>query len=318
MDRIRFPADWSPDGKFLAIVESDEGPEALRKDLGIRLWDATTGKELGLLSDNRQLRTLRFSPEGKLLAVGDGKGAVNLWNVETRQFRQIDAHELPVLSLSFSPDGRTLATGSADETIKLWDVATGLQQTNACRGQLGGVSALAFSPDGKRIASGSRNSPVKIWKPGGDEMMEEIRGLHSEDYGNLAFSPDGKRMATGCEDDSVKLWDIKTLNLTAELTGVIYVVAFTSDSRRLLASTKRGEAFWCDLKTGDRQRLPSYSGNLKRVISVDLSPDRRVAALGHEDGTIQLLEVATGESLRSFQAHAGRVRTLTQPLQREA
>ena len=118
-------------------------------------------------------------------------------------------------------------------------------------------------------------------------------------------------MAAGCDDNTVKVWNVKTLDTDSVLPGMIYVVAFTRDSRHLLASTKKNEAFWCDLDTNARKPLPGYGGELRRVICVDLSPDRRVAALGFEDGMIHVLEVDNGKSLGLFQGHSGRVRTLS-------
>src|SRR5262249_10212665 len=119
-----------------------------------------------------------------------------------------------------------------------------------------------------------------------------------------------RSMAAGCEDNTVKVWDTQTLAERAILPELIYVVVWTRDSKHLLASTRKGEAYWCDLETSKRQSLPAYSGNLKRVICADLSPDRRLAALGHEDGTIQILEVETGNTLARYQGHTRRVRTL--------
>src|SRR5260221_4709277 len=72
------PAGIAPDGRVLALIEPGEGSEGLRSDRGIHLWEIRTGQDLGVLEDHRQIHSLRFSPDGKLLAAGDGKGMVNL------------------------------------------------------------------------------------------------------------------------------------------------------------------------------------------------------------------------------------------------
>jgi WD40 repeat protein/serine/threonine protein kinase len=309
------PATISPDGKWLAVIDPDEGPEALQRDRGIRLWDLESGRELEALKDARQIRSLCFSPNGRFLAAGDGQGNVHVRDLTTREVIRIMAHGLPVLSLTFSPDGKVLATGSSDETIKLWDAATGRERPNHFRGQGGSVSSLAFSPDGRRLACGNRNSRAKIWdfdELERGETVNEIRDLHTKEYANFAFSPNGRSMAAGCHGDKVVVWDVETLHTNSVLEGMRYVVAFTSDSKHLLAADAKNTGYWCDLETKSRRRLPGHSGDLNReVYCVALAPDGRTVALGFENGTIELWELDTGKAVGSLQAHAGRVRTLS-------
>ena len=189
-------------------------------------------------------------------------------------------------------------------------MATGEEKTNHLRGQVGTSWALAFSPDGQQLASGGRDSPIKIWRVDQSETMDELRHLHSKDYGNFAFAPNGKSMAAGFEDVTVKLFDVESMKPTGVLTGMQFVVAFSGDSRHLLASKANGVAYWWDVEAQYGQPLPAYSGNLSNVICADLSSDGSVAALGHADGMIQLLEVLSGKTLWMFQAHSARIRTL--------
>src|SRR6185295_7159013 len=56
------------------------------------------------------------------------------------------------------------------------------------------------------------------------------------------------------------------------------------------------------------QPVPSYNGRLEgKVFCVDLSPDRRTAALGFDNGDIQVLEIDSGRQIARFHAHAGGV-----------
>jgi WD40 repeat protein/predicted Ser/Thr protein kinase len=300
------------DGKCLALIEPDTGPEGLKRDRGIRLWDLRAGMEVGFLEDKRQIRSLRFSPAGDRLAVGGGEGTVHVWDLATRSVHQIAAHQMPVNALGFSPDGSTLAAGSSDGTIRFWNFVANQEQTHCLRGHVGEVSSLAFSPDGKRLASGSRNSPVRIWHLDQVEARDRIEGLYTFHYGNFTFSPDGKTFAAGCRDKTVKVWDVETFAVRKVLPGMNYVVAFDIDSSRLLASGPRGALpHWWNIRSDTRELLPSYSSDLDAVYCVDLSPDRRIAALGREDGKIELLEVSSGKRIGFLEGHSNRVRTLS-------
>ena len=304
------PAVIDRHGKILAVLETDEASETHDKDLGIRLWDLETTTDRGLLTDSRRIRTLRLSSTGKFLAVAHGDGTVQLWELPGTRSRLLVASEKPVTALAFSPDESELATGTSDEIIRRWNTAEGFEIESDLRGHAGLVSALAYSPNGQSLASGSRDTTIKLWQLSQTAVQDEIHNLHSKDFGNVTFSPDGKSIAAGCDDITVKIWQVDTLKPTAVLTGMLYTVAFAPDSKHLLASTPGNEGYWWDLERQTGQPLPGYRGDIKRVTCVDLSPDGLIAALGLADGTIEILEIASGRQIGTLPGHAQHVRSL--------
>jgi WD40 repeat protein len=71
------------------------------------------------------VNSLRFSPDGKLLAVGDASSAISLWDAQSGRSRgTLRGHTGEIRMTAFSPDGAVLASASADSTIRLWSLAT--------------------------------------------------------------------------------------------------------------------------------------------------------------------------------------------------
>ena len=116
---------FSPDGRHLASAGFD---------FTVRVWDATTGKEVQAL-----------------------KG-----------------HDWPIHGVAFSPDGRHLASCSADSTVRVWDWTTGqelrvLEPRHAAR-----VESVAFSRDGKLLASASWDRTVKVWDTATWKLLHDL------------------------------------------------------------------------------------------------------------------------------------------------
>jgi WD40 repeat protein len=113
----------SPDGRTLAAAVGGT----------LRLYDLDTNRELRRLDNVALTGGLAFSPDGRLLALGEMSG-VSLWNPATGELLgRASGHWGAVQALRFAPDGESLVSGSDDTTALIWDVARLLEEGRRLR-----------------------------------------------------------------------------------------------------------------------------------------------------------------------------------------
>ncbi|MHB1424561.1 MAG: WD40 repeat domain-containing protein [Gemmataceae bacterium] len=227
---------------------------------GIRLCDAATGKERGVLqrSSPRGFFGISLSRDGKMLAAEeiwreeddykdakkDAKTGIALWDVATgKVIRDLDSN---AGSLAFAPDGKTLAVSTGyGEGVKLLDVATG-KERGKCAAEKTYISELAFTPDGKTLAGCNHQGTVYLWDAARGEEKAHLQHGETQMASCLAFAPDGKTLAVGVgprnsrviEGGEIVLWDPATREKRLTLRGHIgnvRALTFNADST-LLAS----------------------------------------------------------------------------------
>ncbi len=153
---------FSPDGTLLAGAGATGRSPAF-------VWDAATGQRDATLYDpgGQSVNDVAFSPDGKLLAVGDSNGSIYLWHTATYTLAATltaPGQHGPVNCLTFSRNGTFLADADGNGNAYLWHTATDQLAgtfTGTSQAQVWGV---AFSPDGKllAIADGDGNIYVRV------------------------------------------------------------------------------------------------------------------------------------------------------------
>ncbi|RAH54376.1 WD40 repeat-like protein [Aspergillus piperis CBS 112811] len=245
------------------------------------------------------VRTVTFSPNGRLLASGAGDRTIKLWDTATGTLQHnLVGHRNSVLSVAFAPDGQWLASGSEDKTIKLWNLVTETLRT--LEGHEGPVWSVAISADGQLLASSSGDSTVKVWNSTTGLPMT-LKG-HRGHVRSIALSQDGRWLASGSDDQTIKIWDPATgaLEHTFERTTlVVESVAFSPDGR--LASGAGPVQVWDPVNRVLQQTLGSLED---RAWAVKFSPDgQKLVSSYFFDRTIRLWDLATGTLQRTFSGH---------------
>ncbi len=248
--------------------------------------------------------SVAFSPDGKLLALGDTKGEIHLRQVaDGRHDLTCKGHTTWVLSLAFNPDGRIFASSSADCTVKLWDVDTG-QCLQTLQGHDNEVWSVAFSPDGSTLVSGGDDRTVKLWSVRTGECIKTFQG-HTSWVHSVAFSPDGQMLVSGSDDQTVRLWDINTGEWLKTFQGHrdgIRAIAVSPDGQMLASSSEDQTVKLWDISTG--QCLTTLQGHSNEIYSVAFSPQGNLLASGSHDQTVKLWDISTGECLKTLQGHS--------------
>ncbi|NDJ53424.1 MAG: WD40 repeat domain-containing protein, partial [Chloroflexi bacterium] len=111
-------ARWSPDATRIASIASDQT---------IRIWDAETAEQVGVLNLDAQGTAVAWSSDSnRLLTLTDAGGVI--WDVESGSQLLIlpfDEHIAAVTTIKWSSDGQQILTGSNDGTAFVWDATSG-------------------------------------------------------------------------------------------------------------------------------------------------------------------------------------------------
>jgi eukaryotic-like serine/threonine-protein kinase len=109
----------SSDGRRFAWYELPTGDPTV----AIVVWDVERDEEVARFRvSHRTVGQMRLSPDGRSLAVVDGK-AVRVWDLDTREeVVVLRGHAGTICDIAFGAGGRCLASVGRDDTVRVWDV----------------------------------------------------------------------------------------------------------------------------------------------------------------------------------------------------
>jgi WD40 repeat protein len=206
--------DISSDGQFIVAAGFDNT---------IWVWELQNGHLYRRLQPQKinLIQSMAFSPDSRLLAVGDSDGLLQVWNVvEGRLLHSWQGHNHVICDLEWSHDQQLLLSASWDATAKLWSTSNyTLIQT--FRGHISGVVSAALSPNSSVVVTGSgapgnpyENEPsdltLRFWRVSDGQQLAQYEG-HSNWIKALVFTPDGQSVFSASSDGTIKKWNVPSL-----------------------------------------------------------------------------------------------------------
>ena len=155
----------------LQIVSGSEnfGSNGALPQSSVCLFDLTVGGLERATKDCKKIpgehSSVDFSPDNKLVAIGQSDGGLYLWNLQTDRIGQrFGGDGQPVNYIAFSRDNKIIASGDRDGRVRLWNldgtpISGGLESyTNPNKA----VSSIDFKND-KNLIVGYNDGTVRSW-----------------------------------------------------------------------------------------------------------------------------------------------------------
>jgi WD40 repeat protein/tetratricopeptide (TPR) repeat protein len=283
---VVYDAVFSPDGARILTASWDKTA---------KLWDAASGRLIGVFAHQGAVNAAAFSPDGARILTASSDKTARLWDAASGKLIASFGHQDEVNAAAFSPDGARILTASSDKTARLWDVASG--KLIASFEHQATVYHGAFSRDGTRILTASKDRTAKLWNAASGKRIASFD--HQDAVYDAEFSPEGAQILTASADGTARLWDAASGKRIASFDhqNQVYDAVFSPDGAQILTASADKTAKLWDAASG---KLIASFVHPESVQSAAFSPNGAQVVTSDWDKTVKVWEAAWGEPVSAF------------------
>ncbi|EAW18330.1 WD40 repeat domain-containing protein [Aspergillus fischeri NRRL 181] len=166
--------DFKPKSTVTAVAARGNVAAVGGEDSTVQICEISNSSlspKTDIKASRNPVSALAFSPDGSLLAIGDSRGRVLVYQVADGSLvtDRWTAHTARITSIAWNESGTLLASGSLDTNIFVWSLANQGDWLQASNAHKEGVNGVAWLAGGSRIASVGADAAVKVWKVEGLE-----------------------------------------------------------------------------------------------------------------------------------------------------
>jgi len=260
---------------------------------------------------NKDVTTLEWSSDGKLLATGSYDGVARVWSLNGLLVHTLKGHKGPIFSLKWNKTGNYLLSGSYDKTTIVWDVSSG---SGFIKQQFEDHQAPALDVDWKddcTFASCSTDKTVHICRVGAERPLKTYTG-HTDEVNAVKWDPSGSLLASCSDDCTAKVWDVNSdrkdpMYDFKSHQQEIYTVKWAptgpgskNPNKKPLLATASFDGSVRLWNVQDGTCIQVFSRHRDSVYSVAFSPSGNYLASGSLAGQLYIWNVMEGRHIKSF------------------
>jgi WD40 repeat protein len=209
----------------------------LCSDKVVRVWKFPSGDLVRSLDTrSKPVTGLQFSDDGRLLAISNEKGSIEIWEIASWKVQVVElAAASPIYYPAISPNNHLLA-GATDYDAEVWDLTTG-ERLATMRTSFGSPNSLAFSPDSTLLATADGDTAIRVYNARTGALRSTAMDRLLESL-VVTFSADGKTLLAGGADRIISLSDPtsgKTLRSLPGQPGVLSNIVVSDNGKQAAA-----------------------------------------------------------------------------------
>eukprot|EP00606_Chrysophyceae_sp_TOSAG23-5_P001243 GSChrysophyteH2.ASY1.ANO1.529.1 assembled CDS len=251
---------------------------------------------IGTVGNMQPFMTCAYFCGNPIVGTLDG----NLYSFENDALKTaVKAHDGAVSCMHVDSQGTFIVTGGKDGAVRIWNVHLECTKEITIMSIVPtspnpAVKSVAFSADSNNLIIGTRGSEIfEVAVRSGSIVGKPMLAGHGmRELWGLATHPTKNEFVTSGDDATIRIWDAKSFNVVKciSVDTASRAICYSPDGKYIAGALKEG-AFTI-LQSGDLKMAHEGKDSNEPIRCIKFSPDSKFLAVGSEDSTIYIYNVA--------------------------